>query len=116
MCAACATTLESGRLPAAREVPVGAGGRGCRTGRPGGQYAPYARGYYSSFGDILPAVLIGTMLGSSFHQPTVVVDQGPSAGGWMGGGGGGDGGGGGWMGGGGGDFGGGGDSGGGGGF
>jgi hypothetical protein len=118
VCQACAVAIADGRTPAAREVPVGAEGRRVPYWMAGPQYQPYAGGYYNAYGNILPALMIGTMLGGG-HTTVVnnVVDSG--GGGWFGGGG--DGGGGGWMGGGGGDFGGGGfggggDSGGGGGF
>jgi hypothetical protein len=114
VCQACAVEIADGRTPAAREVPVGSAGQRVPYWMAGPQYQPYAGGYYNAYGNILPALMIGTMLGGG-HTTVVnnVVDSG--GGGWMGGGG--DGGGGGWMGGGGGDFGGGGgDSGGGGGF
>ncbi len=122
VCQACAVTLAEGRTPAAREVPVGAAGQRVPYWMAGPQYRPYAGGYYNAYGNILPALMIGTMLGGGH---TTVVNNIDNSGGWMGGGGsgggwsGGDSGGGGWMGGGGGDFGGGGgggDSGGGGGF
>ncbi len=112
VCQACAVELADGRTPAAREVPVGAAGQRVPYWMAGPQYQPYAGGYYNAYGNILPALMIGTMLGGA--HTTVVNNVVDSGGGWMGGGG--DGGGGGWMGGGGGDFGGGGDGGGGGGF
>jgi len=127
VCQACAVTIADGRTPAAREVPVGAAGQRVPYWMAGPQYQPYAGGYYNAYGNILPAMMIGTMLGGG-HTTVVnnVYDtSNGGAGGWFGGGGdaggggwmGGGGGGGGWMGGGGGDFGGGGgDSGGGGGF
>jgi hypothetical protein len=126
VCQACAVDLASGRQPAAREVPMGVGGGRVPYWMAGRQYGSYAGGYYQSYGNILPAIMIGTMLGSgggNFYINNTYNDQGSGgSSGWFGGGGsGGDpGGGGGWMGGGGGDFGGGGggggDSGGGGGF
>jgi hypothetical protein len=119
VCQACAVAIADGRTPAAREVPVGAAGQRVPYWMAGPQYQPYAGGYYNAYGNILPAMMIGTMLGGG-HTTVVnnVVDTSSNSGGWFGGGG--DSGGGGWMGGGGGDFGGGGfgggDSGGGGGF
>ena len=109
VCQACAVAIEDGRVPAAREVPVDASGRRVPYWMAGPQYQPYAGGYYSAYGDILPAIMIGTLLAG--HSTTIVNTGGP--GWWDGGGGGFDGGGGDWMGGGGGDFGGGGDGGGG---
>lgn len=105
VCDSCAASLARGLTPAAREVPVGAGT--APYWQAGPQYGGYARGYYSSFGDVLPAVLVGTMFASMMMPgPTVVVDNSAasSGGDWGGGGGfgGGD-----WGGGGGGDFGGG---------
>lgn len=110
VCQACAVEIADGRTPAAREVPVGAAGERVPYWMAGPQYQPYAGGYYNAYGNILPALMIGTMLGGG--GTTVVNNVVDTGGGWMGGGGsGGD-----WMGGGGGDFGGGGDGGGGGGF
>jgi len=113
VCQACAVAIADGRTPVAREVPVGTAGERVPYWMAGPQYQPYAGGYYNAYGNILPALMIGTMLGGG-HTTVVnnVYDSG--GGGWMGGGG--DSGGGGWMGGGGGDFGGGGGDGGGGGF
>jgi hypothetical protein len=112
VCQACAVELAEGRTPAAREVPMGAGGQRVPYWMAGPQYQPYAGGYYNAYGNILPALMIGTMLGGG-HTTVVNNIDSSSGGGWMGGGG--DSGGGGWMGGGGGGFGGGGDFGGGGG-
>ena len=112
VCQACAVELAEGRTPAAREVPMGAGGGRVPYWMAGPQYQPYAGGYYNAYGNILPALMIGTMLGGG-HTTVVNNIDASSGGGWMGGGG--DSGGGGWMGGGGGGFGGGGDFGGGGG-
>ncbi len=103
VCQACAVELADGRIPAAREVPVGTAGERVPYWMAGPQYQPYAGGYYNAYGNILPALMIGTMLGGHTTVVNTMVDTG---GGWMGGGG--DSGGGGWMGGGGGDFGGGG--------
>jgi hypothetical protein len=112
VCQACAVELAEGRTPVAREVPSGPGGARVPYWMAGPQYQPYAGGYYNAYGNILPALMIGTMLGGG-HTTVVNNIDNSSSGGWMGGGG--DSGGGGWMGGGGGGFGGGGDFGGGGG-
>lgn len=113
VCPLCANTIKQGGNPAPREVPVQGGAR-VPYWQAGQQYAPYANGYYSSFGDVLPAILIGTMMGSMFsHGSAYGAGYDQSGGGGFGGGdfGGGDfgGGGGGFSGGdfGGGDFGGG---------
>jgi hypothetical protein len=103
VCPSCATTLRSGSAPAALEVDTPAGRQ--PYWRAGNDYAPYARGYYSSFGNILPALFIGTMMASAFSMPAAAAAA-PTAGDSSGGFGGGDFGGGGF--GGGGDFGGGG--------
>ena len=67
VCAACATTLQSGQLPAAREVEVG--GQRVPYWQAGAAYQPYASGYYSSFGaNLLPMILMGSMLGGSFRR------------------------------------------------
>ncbi len=113
MCAADAIAVSEGRQPLGREVPVDDSGRRVPYWQAGRSYGPYATGYYSSFGDILPAMMIGTMLGSAMSSPNYNMgmgDSGAGGGGW-GGGDFGGGGGGGWgagdFGGGGGDFGGG---------
>lgn len=109
VCTACAQTIQAGGTPQAREVTYA--GQQVPYWQAGPEYAPYARGYYSSFGDILPALFIGTMMANAFSPPVIInsgVDQaGFGGGGGFGGGnfGGGDFGGGGF---GGGDFGGGG--------
>ena len=103
VCPSCATALRSGSEPAALEVDTPAGRQ--PYWRAGNDYAPYARGYYSSFGNILPALFIGTMMASAFSMPAAAAAA-PTAGDSSGGFGGGDFGGGGF--GGGGDFGGGG--------
>ncbi|QKV96510.1 hypothetical protein HUT19_36435 [Streptomyces sp. NA02950] len=64
-CAADATRIEEGLDPDTRTVAVGAGGR-----RPyweaGPAYAPWAGGYFGGYGAaLLPALLVGTMLGGS---------------------------------------------------
>lgn len=92
VCAACATTLASGAVPQAREVM--AGGQRVPYWRAGNAYAPYARGYYSNFNDILPALFVGTMLASAFSFPSAGVstagigsgDGGSGGGGGFGGG------------------------------
>jgi hypothetical protein len=105
VCQACAVEIADGRTPAAREVPVGAGSARVPYWQAGPQYGGYAGGYYSSFGNVLPAFLLGTMLGDA-HGTVYAPQQdlgwmggggsGADSGGWMGGGGGGfDGGGGG---------------------
>ena len=110
MCAACSTTVESGGQPQGLEVAT-AGGR-----RPywqaGPEYGAYAQGYYSPFGSVMTAVVVGTMMSSMWHSPGITTSGTDTAGfgGWGGGGNGGGWGGGGDGGGfGGGDFGGGGD-------
>ena len=103
-CAACATTLRSGSLPEALEVDTPSGRQ--PYWRAGNDYAPYAQGYYSSWGNMLPALFIGTMLASAWSAPAAAAaPMGMDSGGDQGGFGGGDFGGGGF--GGGGDFGGG---------
>ncbi|MFZ8909379.1 MAG: hypothetical protein ACO20A_01830 [Candidatus Nanopelagicales bacterium] len=104
VCATCAVSLRSGSVPAAREVETSAGR--VPYWRAGTAYAPYARGYYSNWGDILPALFIGTMLASAFSAPAAAASPMAFGGSDSGGFGGGDFGGGGF--GGGGDFGGGG--------
>lgn len=79
VCAACAATLQSGAAPQPREVM--AGGQRVPYWRAGADYAPYARGYYSSFADALPMIFVGTMLASAF-MPSVsgISTAGPSGG------------------------------------
>lgn len=103
VCATCATTLRSGSLPEALEVDTPSGRQ--PYWRAGASYAPYARGYYSSWGDMLPALFIGTMLASAWSAPAAAAAPMAMDSGGSGGFGGGDFGGGGF--GGGGDFGGG---------
>jgi hypothetical protein len=71
VCPSCATTLRSGSAPAALEVDTPAGRQ--PYWRAGNDYAPYARGYYSSFGNILPALFIGTMMASAFSMPAAAA-------------------------------------------
>jgi len=102
MCAACRTTVQSGGQPQALEVATAGGQRPYYQAGP--EYGAYAQGYYSPFGNIMTAVVVGTMLSSMWHAPGITSSGMDSAG--LGGWGGGQGGDGGW--GGGGDFGGGG--------
>lgn len=71
MCAACAAAVKSGGYPQPREVT--SGGQQVPYWQAGPTYAPYARGYYSSFGDILPALFVGTMLASAFSAPAAGI-------------------------------------------
>jgi uncharacterized membrane protein YgcG len=113
MCAACKVTVESGGQP--QGMLVTSGGTQQPYWQAGPQYAPYARGYYSPFGDVMTGVMVGTMLGNMWSTPASAApdtssswSDGSGGSGWsFGGGGGGD------FGGGGGDMGGGGDFGGG---
>jgi hypothetical protein len=110
VCAACATTIESGYQPETRQV-LTTGGQTVPYYQGGPAYASYGRGYFDSFGSVLPWLFVA----SAFNQPNVYINNGgggDGGGGMFGGGGGGGdfGGGGGW---GGGDFGGGGGDGGG---
>ena len=65
VCPICAKTIKQGGDPAPREVPV-QGGKKVPYWQAGQQYAPYANGYYQSFNNVLPAILIGTMMGGMF--------------------------------------------------
>ena len=112
VCAADKVAIESGQQP--QGMLVTSGGTTQPYWQAGPAYAPYARGYYSPFGDVMTGVMVGTMLGNMWSTPAygqpVQGQQGwndsGGGGGWsFGGGGGGDFGGGGF---GGGDFGGGG--------
>ena len=67
VCAACENTINSGGRPTPREVD--AGGQRVPYWQGGPAYAPYARGYYRSWSDIVPALFIGTMLASTFAAP-----------------------------------------------
>lgn len=68
VCAGCEATIKAGGLPEAREVE--AGGQRVPYWQGGAAYAPYARGYYRSWSDIMPALFIGTMLASTFAAPS----------------------------------------------
>jgi len=88
VCPSCATTVRSGSAPAALEVDTPEGRQ--PYWRAGNDYAPYARGYYSSFGSILPALFIGTMMASAFSMPAAAaapMDSSGFGGGDFGGGG-----------------------------
>jgi hypothetical protein len=112
MCAACKVAVESGQQP--QGMLVTSGGTTQPYWQAGPAYAPYARGYYSPFGDVMTGVMVGTMLSGMWGSPAYAQpvqgqgwNDGGGGGGWsFDGGGGGDFGGGGF---GGGDFGGGGD-------
>lgn len=71
VCASCATTLRAGSLPEALEVDTPSGRQPYWRG--GAAYAPYARGYYSSWSDMLPALFIGTMLASAWSMPAAAA-------------------------------------------
>ncbi|WP_431771373.1 hypothetical protein [Streptomyces cucumeris] len=63
-CAADATRIEDGLDPETRTVPVGGGRRPYWEAGPA--YAPWAGGYFGGYGAaLLPALLVGTMLGGS---------------------------------------------------
>ena len=88
VCPSCATTVRSGAAPAALEVDTPEGRQ--PYWRAGNDYAPYARGYYSSFDSILPALFIGTMMASAFSMPAAAaapMDSSGFGGGDFGGGG-----------------------------
>jgi len=68
VCAACESTIAAGGRPDAREVQ--AGGQRVPYWQGGAAYAPYARGYYRSWGDMMPTIFIGTLLASAFMTPT----------------------------------------------
>ena len=111
MCAADKVAVESGQQP--QGMLVTSGGTTQPYWQAGPAYTPYARGYYSPFGDVMTGVMVGTMLGNMWSSPAYAQpgqgqgwnDSGGDSGWSFGGGGGGDFGGGGF---GGGDFGGGG--------
>ena len=71
--------VAKGLQPDSRPVPVGAGQQAPYWAA-GPQYGGYAGGYYSSFGNVLPALMVGTMLGRMFSGPTVIHtgDGGPT--------------------------------------
>ncbi|MUH45698.1 MAG: hypothetical protein F2793_04215 [Actinobacteria bacterium] len=92
MCAACRTDVETGNNPLAREVDTGSGRQ--PYWQAGSQFAPYAQGYYSPFGNVMGAVLMGTMLSSMWSSPGITSAasgvESAGFGGWGSGGGGGD--------------------------
>lgn len=67
VCAGCEATIASGGRPEAREVD--AGGQRVPYWQGGAAYAPYARGYYRNFSDMMPALFVGTLLASTFMAP-----------------------------------------------
>ena len=71
VCGACATTLRAGSPPEALEVDTPSGRQ--PYWRAGAAYAPYAQGYYSSWGSMLPALFIGTMLASAWSAPAAAA-------------------------------------------
>lgn len=115
MCAADKQTVIDGGQP--QGMTVGSAKGQVPYWQAGPEYAPYARGYYSPFGNVMTGVMVGTMMGGMWSSPAAAApaqqptgwDAGQGSGWSFGGGSGGDfggGGGGGDMGGGG-DFGGG---------
>ena len=70
-CASCATALRSGALPEALEIETPAGRQ--PYWRAGADYAPYARGYFSSWGTMMPALFMGTMLASAWSMPAAAA-------------------------------------------
>lgn len=90
VCTSCATALRAGSTPDALEVDTPAGRQ--PYWRAGSAYAPYAQGYYSSWGTMLPALFIGTMIASAWSAPAAAaaptgMDSGGFGGGDFGGGG-----------------------------
>ncbi len=87
VCAGCEATIASGGRPEAREVE--AGGQRVPYWQGGAAYAPYARGYYRNWSDMMPALFVGTLLASTFMTPAAhaapLTDQ-PGGGGDFGGG------------------------------
>ena len=67
MCAACKVAVESGQQP--QGLMVTSGGAQQPYWQAGPAYAPYARGYYSPFGDVMTGVMVGTMLGNMWGSP-----------------------------------------------
>ena len=67
MCAACRTDVETGNSPMAREVDGPTGRQPYWQAGP--QYAPYAQGYFSPFGNVMTAVMMGTMISSMWSMP-----------------------------------------------
>ncbi len=69
MCAACRTDVETGNSPMAREVDGPTGRQPYWQAGP--QYAPYAQGYFSPFGNVMTAVMMGTMISSMWSMPGI---------------------------------------------
>jgi hypothetical protein len=92
VCAADAARIRDGLEPIARTVPVGGGRRPYWEAGPA--YAPWASGWFGAYGSmLLPGLLVGTMLGSSFepYDTAPAHDAGADSGDWSDfGGGGGD--------------------------
>ena len=84
MCAACRTTVETGGQPAGLEVATAGGPRPYYQAGP--EFAPYAQGYYSPFGGMMSAVVMGTMLSSMWHMPGFTSADGINTAGLGGGG------------------------------
>ena len=74
MCAACRTDVETGNSPMAREVDGPSGRQPYWQAGP--QYAPYAQGYYSPFGNVMAAVMMGTMISSMWSMPGITSGAG----------------------------------------
>ena len=75
MCVACADRVARGEEVMPRRVPVGEGSAQVPYWQAGPQYAPYATGYYSSFGSVVPMMLMGGLMMSAFTPP-VIIDSG----------------------------------------
>ena len=88
-CAACSAALQAGGAPESREVEYA--GRRVPYYDAGPAYAPYARGYFDSFGQMLPAMFMGTLLASAFMPAATGVSTAGMGGMSMGGGAGGGG-------------------------
>lgn len=84
-CAACAAAVQAGGAPQSREVEYA--GRRVPYYDAGPSYAPYARGYFDSFGQVLPAMFMGTLLASAFMPAATGVSTAGIGGMPMGGGG-----------------------------
>jgi hypothetical protein len=82
MCAACRTTVEGGGQPAGLQVATAGGQRPYYQAGP--EYGAYAQGYYSPFGGMMTAVVMGTMLSSMWHAPGITTAGTDTAGlgGW----------------------------------
>ncbi|MGW8379370.1 hypothetical protein [Streptomyces sp. ODS28] len=79
ICAADAARLDDGEPPLVRDVPTAYGRRPYWEAGPA--YAPWAGGFFGGYGSaLLPAMLAGTLLGSSLHTGAAWA-AGPSLGG-----------------------------------